>query len=393
MILHIISARCYKPKNLVYNIPVRKGEIIMSKDKKRSGLWKIPLYVVIAALLTAVGYVAYVFLTFSRIEDNLELEPSGDSDVVAQAGEKYTIVTFNIGYGAYTADYTFFMDEGKESRARSKESVINCVNGATETALSFDPDIALFQEVDTGSTRSFQVEERDIINGMFADKGNFDNVFAQNYHSAYLMYPVTDPHGASNSGILTESRFHITSALRRSLPIATGFKKILDLDRCYSICRIPTDNGKELVIINLHLSAYGTDAAQGNAQLEMLFADMEKEYEKGNYVICGGDFNHDFTNASKEYFNPGTDKTYSWCEAFPDDIIPAGFSKCMNYTGDLIPTTRYTNEPYNENSFTVILDGFIVSDNVSVSSVRNVDKGFEHTDHNPVVMEFELAAQ
>ncbi|MBR4814003.1 MAG: hypothetical protein IKZ67_00910, partial [Paludibacteraceae bacterium] len=41
-----------------------------------------------------------------------------------------------------------------------------------------------------------------------------------------------------------------------------------------------TDNGRELIIINQHLSAYGTDAAQGNAQLEKLLGDMKKEYEK-----------------------------------------------------------------------------------------------------------------
>ena len=362
----------------------------MKKENKRFRLWKIPVFVIIAAVLTAASYVAYVFLTFSRIEDNLTLEPEGTSGIVASTGEKYTIVTNNIGFGAYTADYTFFMDEGKESRARSKESVINCVTGAAENVLSFDPDIALFQEVDTDSTRSFHVDQSDLINGIFGEAGNYDNVFAQNYHSAYLMYPITEPHGASNSGLLTESKFHITSALRRSLPIATGFKKILDLDRCYSISRIKVDNGKELVIFNQHLSAYGTDAAQGNAQLEKLLGDMKAEYEKGNYVICGGDFNHDFTTTSKEHFNPGTDKTYSWCEPFPDDILPAGFIKCTDYSGDLVPTTRYTNEPYNVNSFTVILDGFIVSDNVSVHSVTNIDNAFEYTDHNPVVMEFEL---
>ena len=362
----------------------------MSEGKRRFGILKILLSVLLAVVIVAALYVAYVFLTYSRIEDNLEIEPGGSADAVASAGEKYTIVTYNVGYGAYTADYTFFMDEGKESRARSKESVINCISNTAKTALSFDPDIALFQEVDTDSTRSYHVDQTDLIDTIFAEKGNFNSVFAQNYHSAYLMYPVTDPHGASNSGILTESRLGISSALRRSLPIATGFNKIVDLDRCYSVSRIPVDNGKELVVINQHLSAYGTNASLGDAQLEMLFAEMKKEYDKGNYVICGGDFNHDFTNASKEYFNPGTDKSYSWCGPFPDEIIPEGMSKCLQYEGELVPTTRYTNEPYNENSFTVILDGFIVSDNISVSSVRNVDTGFEFTDHNPVVMEFEL---
>lgn len=361
------------------------------KEKKKFKWWKIPLWIILIAILVVGGYVAYVFLSYSRIEDNLALQPEGSSGEVAKVGEEYTIVSYNLGFGAYTDDFTFFMDEGKESRARSKDSVINCINNTTDTALSFNPDIVLFQEVDIGSTRSFQVEQRNIINDKFAAAGTYDNVFAQNYNSAYLMYPVTKPHGASKSGILTESRFDITSALRRSLPIATGFKKVLDLDRCYSISRIPVEDGKELVLINQHLSAYGTDAAQGNAQLEMLFEDMKAEYDKGNYVICGGDFNHDFTVGSKEYFNPGTDKTYTWCEPFPDDIIPDGFTKCTDYAEGMIPSTRYTNEPYVPGkSFTVILDGFIVSDNITCKYVQNIDEAFKYTDHNPVVMKFEL---
>ena len=261
--------------------------------------WKLLLKAVGLILLIVIGYVSYVFLTYSRIKDNLALEVKNPSDKAARTDVPYTIVTYNIGFGAYTADYTFFMDEGKESRARSRESVLTCVNGTADTALFCSPDFALYQEVDTDSTRSYHVDEAALLAARFAEQDSYTNVFAQNYHSAYLMYPPLAPHGASNSGLLTLSRLQITSSLRRSLPIATDFKKILDLDRCYSISRIPVENGRELILINTHLSAYGTDAAQGNAQLEMLFADMQKEYEQGNYVICGGDFNHDFLVNSK----------------------------------------------------------------------------------------------
>lgn len=363
-----------------------------AQSPKKTKWWKAPLGVVGVGLLVVVGYVAYVFLTYSRIKDNVPLEVKGNSDQPAKTDQEYTIVTYNIGFGAYTADFTFFMDEGKESRARSKESVLTCVNGTGDVALSYTPDFTLFQEVDTDSTRSHHVDEAKLLTDKFDAHGTYDSVFAPNYHSAYLMYPLTAPHGASNSGLLTESRFEITSSLRRSLPIATGVKKILDLDRCYSISRIPVENSKELILINTHLSAYGTDAAQGNAQLEMLFEDMKKEYDKGNYVICGGDFNHDFLVNSREYFNPGTDKIYSWCNPFPDEIIPEGFRKCTDYAEGMVSSTRYTNIPYSADSFTVILDGFIVSDNVTCEYVQNIDTAYQYTDHNPVVMRFSLSA-
>ena len=344
------------------------------------------IILILAAVIAA--YAAYVFLTYSRIPDNQELTVTGNAGDTLQTGTKYTAVTYNVGFGAYTKDFTFFMDGGKSSWAESKDSVIACIDGSGRTAAAFNPDIVLFQEVDTDATRSYHVDEAEQLNTLF---DGYDHVAAVNYHSAFLMYPLYQPHGASNSCILTQSRFPVSSALRRSLPIATGVKKILDLDRCYSISRIPAENGKELVVFNTHLSAYGTDASQGNAQLEMMFADMEAEYAKGNYVICGGDFNHDFTGTSKAELNSSRgDEVYSWCQPFPESIIPEGFSRCLDYKGELVSTTRNTDVPYGKNSFLVILDGFIISDNITCHYVQNVDTGYEYTDHNPVVVQFEL---
>ncbi|MBR4544682.1 MAG: endonuclease/exonuclease/phosphatase family protein [Oscillibacter sp.] len=343
---------------------------------------------IVAALLCMVGvYAAYVFLSYSRIPDLQELSIDGTAAVPALLDTEYTAVSYNVGFGAYTPEFTFFMDGGSESWAASKDSVIACVQGSADTALSLDPDLVLFQEVDTDSTRSYHVNEADIIHSAFPD---FDSVAAVNYHSPFLMYPLLQPHGASNSCLLTESVFDITSAIRRSLPISTGLKKLIDLDRCYSIARIPVENGKELVVINAHLSAYGTDAAQGEAQLEMLFADMAAEYEKGNYVLCGGDFNHDFPGYSREELNPGTDEIFSWCQPLPEELLPDGFSLCADYAEGLVASTRNTNIPYSADSFTVVLDGFIISDNVLCTYTQVVDTGFQYSDHNPVVLRFVL---
>ena len=365
---------------------------LMKKKKqgKRRRWWKIPLAILLLIIFLAGAYIAYVFFSYSRIEDKKALTVQGNADQAASVNREYTIVSYNIGFGAYTSDFTFFMDGGKESRARSKDSVVACVEGTTKTALSFKPDFAFFQEVDTDSTRSFHVDQAAMITESFDEAGAFDSVFAQNYHSAYLMYPLLKPHGASNSGLLTLSRADIDSSLRRSLPITTGLKKFLDLDRCYSISRIPLDKGKELILVNVHTSAYGTSASQGNAQMEMLFDDLSAEYERGNYVICGGDFNHDFTGTSREYFNPGTKDIFSWCQPFPEGLLPEGFSRCTDYAQGMVSTSRNTDIPYSRDSFVVILDGFIISDNVSCNYVHNMDTGYQYTDHNPVVMKFTL---
>ena len=86
--------------------------------------------------------------------------------------------------------------------------------------------------------------------------------------------------------------------MRRSLPIETGIMKLVDLDRCYSVSRVPMENGRELVLYNLHLSAYTSDGTIATEQLQMLCADMLAEYENGNYCVAGGDFNKDLLGNS-----------------------------------------------------------------------------------------------
>ena len=45
------------------------------------------------------------------------------------------------------------------SKATSKEIVLTNTRGAIEEITAFNPDFAFFQEVDTNSTRSFQVNQ------------------------------------------------------------------------------------------------------------------------------------------------------------------------------------------------------------------------------------------
>lgn len=369
-------------------ITADQGTVKQRKSKK-SLLWKIPLIIVASLLVIVIVYVGYMFISYSRLDDNIELEVTGTpSDAAVKVGREYTAVTYNIGFGAYTPDFTFFMDGGTQSWASSKDSVIDCINGDIALLKEHKADFALIQEADFDSTRSYHVDEAQMIRDAF---DTHSAAFAVNFHSEFLFWPLYQPHGTANSGILTLSDVGIASSLRRSLPISEGLSKFVDLDRCYSISRVPVENGRELVIINLHLSAYGTDAAIQKRQMTMLFEDMRREYEKGNYVICGGDFNHDFLGNSKEIFNKTVEEQYTWAAPFPDDLMPAHFSKVTDFaSGVTVPTCRNCDKPAGPDCFTVTIDGFIVSDNIETTYVDVIDNGFKYSDHNPVEMKFKL---
>ena len=357
-----------------------------------------PLVCALLALVILVGgYVAYVFLAYHRVGDqSLSVAHCSATAPVpmegaVETGTVYRVTSANVGFGAYSADYSFFMDGGKESRARSRQEVDRNMSGIVAFVKGLSPDFALFQEVDTDGTRSWHIDETayldDALNGP-----EFDEVFAQNYDSPYLFYPLIQPHGANRSGIATLSRHPITSAARRELPVESGFMKLLDLDRCYSVSRIPTAGGRELVLYNLHLSAYTSDGTIATEQLGLLCADMLAEYEAGNYCVAGGDFNKDLLGNSPEVFGVAAGENDTWAQPIPEGTIPAGLTLVAPFDAEApVASCRTASEPYNiETTFRLTVDGFLVSDNVGVVDSAVLDAGFLYSDHNPVWMDFTL---
>ena len=368
---------------------------LQEKPKKKKGpvakAFTVIGIVIAAIIVIALGYFAYVFISYHRIEDNLVIVPYGTTETESiAAGKELTITSYNIGFGAYSDDYTFFMDGGKESWAFSKEAVYENIDGAMGVIEEQKPDIALFQEVDYDGTRSYHVDEVALVQDAMWDFGQYAALFAQNYDSPFLMYPITQPHGANKAGIMTFSKAEMFDGVRRSLPIEEGLSKVLDLDRCYSKVRIQVDNGKQLVIYNMHLSAYTSKAETAETQLSMVVQDMQEEYDKGNYCIAGGDFNRDLLGNSPEIFHTAVLED-NWAQPvnmslFTDDItLVAPFQEA-----DMIASCRNPNKPYEEGDFVVTVDGFIVSANVEVTYANVIDAGFRYSDHNPVLMTFKL---
>ena len=349
----------------------------------------IALLIVLALLILVVGgYVAYLFIDYHRIPDNQALTASTAGASALPAGVEQSVVSWNIGFGAYSADFSFFMDGGTESRAFSKEACEENVNAVIEKLTDWNADLMLVQEVDFDSTRSYHIDQRQMIESAFPE---YSAVFAQNYDSSYLFYPLTTPIGASKSGIVTLSGAQIGDAVRRSLPIEGGINKFFDLDRCYSVSSIPVDDGKTLKLYNLHLSAYSSDGSIATEQLALMAQEMAADYAAGNYVIAGGDFNKDLWGDSSAYSGvSGVDA--SWCKPFPAELLPEGFTLVNSLDEEtLVLSSRNTNSPYKRGeSFEATLDGFIVSDNVQVRSCAIVDTAYANTDHNPVRMTFVL---
>lgn len=351
---------------------------------------------VVAALVVAVAiYVVYMLATYSRIPDNQVLEVENNQSSQVEPGKMYSAVTYNIGFGAYLPDYSFFMDggvmddgtqtHGESSWAKSKESVEGAIDGDVNLVKSLKTDFALLQEVDTDSTRSYHVNEVEAFKSAFS---GMCSVEAVDYHSSFLFYPFTQPHGFANSSLLTLSSMHIDSAVRRSYPVSDSLSKFTDLDRCFSVMRLPVKGGHELVLVNHHMSAYDKGGVVREQQLKMIRQFLADESKKGNYVVMGGDFNHALFGSAGLY--PSKQQVPSWVATLDDGDLPDGYSLVKPGNLEDVATCRGADIPYEKGvNYTSTIDGFIVSDNVKALA-ENIDAGFAFSDHNPVKLTFEL---
>ncbi len=359
------------------------------KAATKAGLRGLAVMVLIIILIVA-AYVAYVFIDYHRLDDNLILDVEGTAseDVLdVSADEALHLTSWNVGFGAYTDQFSFFMDGGIYSRSFSYEETVSNMENIISELKSQNADLYLIQEVDFDSTRSHKVDEVTMVKEAF--DSSYQSTFCINYDSPYLFFPVMSPIGASNSGMLTFSKAKITDALRRSLPIQTNYAKLMDLDRAYAVNRIPCSNGKELILINLHLSAYTTDDTIVSQQLEMLFDTMNEEISKGNYVIAGGDFNMDLLQDSGSIFGV-SGANFSWAQPFPEAMVPEGIELVVPFDEKSpVPSCRNADSVWDpETNFQITIDGFLVSDNIEVERCEVTDLQFAYSDHNPVQLYF-----
>ena len=351
----------------------------MSKTKKvMKGAGMVLLF------LAGILLLALIWLTIREYRPEAEetlAVPSGSE--TPAPGSSLEILTFNTGYAGLDKTQDFFMDGGSQVQPDSRQEVEENLQGIAGILKEQPADVYFLQEVDLDSKRSYRIDQQ----AYYQENLDLPGVFACNFKCDFIPYPLP-PIGKVESGILTMTDLAVSSASKISLPESFSWPvKTCNLKRCMLETRIPlTGTDRELVLINFHLEAY--DSGEGKIrQSQMLAEKLQKEYEAGNYVIAGGDFNQTFEGIDK-YPLKDTD---NWAPGvIGEDSLPEHFSFAVD---DSYPTCRLLNEPYSGSFDTAqvyVLDGFLVSDNIKVNQVSVINTDFAYTDHQPVRLEVRL---
>lgn len=379
------------------------------------------LGVVGALVLGAGGYVGYIVMSYSRIGNvPLDIRQNSTREKV-HVGDELKCTTYNLGFGAYSQDFTFFMDtgydeqgnktKGHKSKADNKASVYFNIYGAVDVIKNMKPDFAFFQEVDIDSTRSFNINQDEIIQENFLE---YDSVFANNFHTSFLPYPLHDMHGEVQAGLTTVSKYKVKEAHRKEYTVSSSLSKLFDLDRCFSYVVCEVDNGKNLYMVNSHMSAYDKGGVIKTKQMQELNEFLKACKEEGDYVVVGGDFNNDLVTfnpklESNAHYNTTNNRVFGETKKDPDwvmrffneDETSPLIEGYQVIASDNAPTCRNNDIKWEKGkTYTTVVDGFIVSSNITVTNIKNVTtefgnlgtEGFAFSDHEPVRMEFKLNA-
>lgn len=352
--------------------------------KHTKHIGKILLTLFLFLLLSAVCFIGFLWITEYRpqpVEPAQVHAPTQSHSI--QAGSTLKLLSYNIGYAGLGENQDFFMDGGRQVYPDAKQDVEQNLAGITQELLKHPADLYLLQEVDEDATRSYHTQQVEHLSQAL----QLGYTYTYNYKCHYVPYP-WPPLGSVSSGLMTLSSYPVLESQRIALPVPFQWPvRLVNLKRCLLLNRYAIEGSdQQLVVINLHLEAYD-DGEGKTAQTLALRNLIEAEYQKGNYIVAGGDWNQLLPGTPPLVEKPGAE----WKPGILDpNMIPEGWTLAVDPDKG---TDRLTNRPYNGNESQAqiyAIDGLLLSPNVKLLKVSAIDTQYKFADHLPLSIEVQL---
>jgi len=346
-----------------------------------SRLLKAILIIILVIVIGFAGIIVYALISDYKPGEKETVYSSDKAGILNDTAE-ISLLTWNIGYCGLDKEMDFFYDGGTQVITPGNKCIDNLTAVKKFLRDNDTVDLILIQEIDKNSKRSYRINEFDTLAKLLGDYKSF---FATNYKVFFVPVPISKPMGKVLSGIALFSRLLPVSATRYSFPGQYGFpKQLFMLDRCFLINRYPLENGKELLVINTHNEAFDPGQIR-KAQMAYLKDFLLAEYQKGNYIIAGGDWNQSPPDFKPKFMGHPVNNSQMMMDS---DYLPAGWKWIYDNT---IPSNRSVIKAYDPaTTTTTVIDFFLLSPNIESLSVNCIDLNFENSDHNPVRMKVRL---
>jgi len=287
-----------------------------------------------------------------------------------QPPREIEVLSWNLGFGGLGEGAEFFPDGGKRFIPSARRDVLRYVQGIGAFLKQAGADVFLLQEAATPSVVNRRVD-------LLAE-------LTERLPGGWHAYSpeVRIPFPRVSVGLVTFAPGPPHAVERLELPRERGRQYFHLL-----VTRFPVSGGSgELVLANVHLSAFDEGALLRRRQLETVTAFLLAEAARSNYVVLGGDWN--LLLAETRFPHTTAERYLFWVHPLPPGFPPPGWRLAID---DTAPTVRTLERPYvRGGNYTAVIDGFLVSPNVTVLGVRTVDLGFRFSDHQPVLLSLRL---
>ncbi len=337
---------------------------------------KYSFFLLLIVIAIPIIFLAYISLNNYSPDYKTIIQENASSDIISDTAE-LNLMIWNIGYCGLNAEMDFFYSGGTQVYPEA-DVVNNNIRGVKRNLKNNEySDFIMLQEVDENSQRSYFTNQVDTFNQLLKKHYSF---MAYNYKVPFVPMPVTNPMGGVLSGLQTLSRYKPTEVLRYSYEGNFIWPKSLFLlDRCFMVSRFIINSGKELLVINTHNSAYDNGGLR-KAQMQQIKAFVLKEYEKGNYIIVGGDWNQCAPDFKSDFAIDAMDLVNNLY--IEDDLMPKDWT--WLYDNSLPTNRRNSTEYIKGTTLTTVIDFYLLSPNIKALSVKNIDTGFKFSDHQAV---------
>jgi endonuclease/exonuclease/phosphatase family metal-dependent hydrolase len=348
--------------------------------RRRIGLgWRIVIGIGVVLLLL-VAYLAVVVVGNRSQTPVASLEvPAPKTDLPNALPAEITLTTWNIGFAALGVEGDAVSDGGKSLFPQSGELVQHNLDGIVALLGTIDQDVLMLQEVSQHSIMSWW---RPVYDTIAATMPARQIAFRPDITTWGLPFPLVIDHGTVVALKANPANVEVIP-----LPLEPGaIMGLIKRRYAMQVVRVPIEGtAAQWVLVNLHLSPFDEGGVTRKEQLEVLMDFASGEYEKGNHVVLGGDWNMVLADPRLPSTTP--QELLFWVVDFPLEMLPAGWSIVTAPEGEA--TVRTTDKPYVEGeNYRTAIDGFVVSPNVTARSVKVTDTKFSFSDHMPVTAVF-----
>ena len=295
------------------------------------------------------------------------------------ANKKVKLLNWNVQFMAGKG-YYFYYEGGSDTRPTS-EDITQTTEEVAKIIRAENPDIILLQEIDDGAKRTDHQDQLKQLLNLLPDEYS-------SHSSAFYWKASFSPHpkilGSVGMKLSVISRYKIESATRYQLALKPDnwFVRQFDLKRAVLEVRLPRKEGKDLIVLNTHLTAFAFGSDVRSRQVEEIHSLLNDRTTDGNPWVIGGDFNLQPPGS-------GTEEDEVIKTLFDDYRAVPGYEEVDGPSPEKWHT-HFPNDPGIERPNKTI-DYFFLSDNLSLGEhyVRR-ENTLNISDHLPVIAEVSL---